>query len=121
MIRCLTDFSKTGPSACVRDWLLLMPAFFAVQILPVAVRGKAMSIVIFVNRLMSGIIASSFQTLEEKISKSWAFYFFAVLSAVSIFFYLKVRAPAFVLHRCGSRSRVGHGCPIIAFNSTLLR
>lgn len=51
-----------------------------------------MSIVIFVNRFMSGIIASSFETLEDWISKPEAFYFFAVMSLISIAFYwFKVR------------------------------
>lgn len=57
------------------------------QIFPVAIRGKAMSVVIFVNRMVSGVIALSYQSMSEAMTPEGSFYFFAALSAISIAFY----------------------------------
>ncbi|CAM9689067.1 unnamed protein product [Scytosiphon promiscuus] len=67
----------------------LGPVTFVVasEIFPVAVRGKAMSVVIFVNRMMSGVIALSYQSLSEAMTPAGSFYFFSALSAVSVAFY----------------------------------
>lgn len=46
-----------------------------------------MSVVIFVNRMMSGIIALSYQSMSDAMTKSGSFFFFAALSAISVFFY----------------------------------
>lgn len=57
------------------------------QVLPVAIRGKAMSVVVCINRLMSGIIALSYQSMSDAMSIAGSFYFFGMLSALSIAFY----------------------------------
>lgn len=57
------------------------------QIFPVAIRGKAMSVVIFVNRMMSGIIALSYESMSDAMTAAGSFFFFAALSAISVFFY----------------------------------
>lgn len=54
---------------------------------PVAVRGKAMSVVVFVNRFMSGAIALSYETMAHYMEPAGTFYFFASLSLVSVLFY----------------------------------
>lgn len=52
-----------------------------------AIRGKAMSVVICVNRLMSGIIAVSYQSMSEAMTPAGSFFLFSILSALSIAFY----------------------------------
>lgn len=46
-----------------------------------------MSVVIFVNRMMSGVIALSYQSLSGALTPAGSFYFFAALSALSVAFY----------------------------------
>ncbi|CAM9373855.1 unnamed protein product [Ascophyllum nodosum] len=67
----------------------LGPVTFVVasEILPVTVRSKAMSVVICINRLMSGVIALSYESMSFEMSNAGSFYFFAWLSAFSIAFY----------------------------------
>ncbi|CAB1111751.1 unnamed protein product [Ectocarpus sp. CCAP 1310/34] len=67
----------------------LGPVTFVVasEIFPVTIRGKAMSVVIFVNRMMSGVIALSYQSMSEAMTPEGSFFFFAALSAISVAFY----------------------------------
>ncbi|CAM9622014.1 unnamed protein product, partial [Phaeothamnion confervicola] len=67
----------------------LGPVTFVVasEIFPLRVRGKAMSIVIFVNRLLSGIIALSYESVANALTAAGSFYMFAAISFCSIFFY----------------------------------
>lgn len=46
-----------------------------------------MSVVIFVNRMMSGVIALSYQSMSDAMTPAGSFYFFSALSAVSVAFY----------------------------------
>ncbi len=46
-----------------------------------------MSVVIFVNRMMSGVIALSYQSMSQAMTPGGSFYFFAALSAISVAFY----------------------------------
>ena len=46
-----------------------------------------MSVVIFVNRMMSGIIALSYESMSDAMTAAGSFFFFAALSAISVFFY----------------------------------
>ncbi|CAM9562334.1 unnamed protein product [Choristocarpus tenellus] len=57
------------------------------QIFPMTVRGKAMALVVFVNRFMSGVIALSYESIVNYITPGVSFYLFAVLSAISVWFY----------------------------------
>lgn len=46
-----------------------------------------MSVVIFVNRMMSGIIALSYESMSKAMTAAGSFFFFAALSTISVFFY----------------------------------
>eukprot|EP00611_Tribonema_gayanum_P004868 TRINITY_DN140_c0_g1_i7.p1 TRINITY_DN140_c0_g1~~TRINITY_DN140_c0_g1_i7.p1 ORF type:complete len:522 (-),score=160.57 TRINITY_DN140_c0_g1_i7:1182-2747(-) len=67
----------------------LGPVTFVVasEIFPLAVRGKAMSLVVFINRAMSGIIALSYTALATALAPSGSFLMFAALSGISVLFY----------------------------------
>ncbi|CAM9742123.1 unnamed protein product [Discosporangium mesarthrocarpum] len=67
----------------------LGPVTFVVasEIFPMAVRGKAMALVVFVNRFMSGVIALCYESIVRIISAGFSFYLFATLSIFSVFFY----------------------------------
>ena len=54
-----------------------------------------MSVVICVNRLMSGVIALSYQSMSEAMTSGGSFYFFGALSFISVaFYYFMVRRAA---------------------------
>lgn len=59
----------------------------ASEIMPLQIRSKGMALVITVNRLMSGTIATSFISLQTYLTTSGAFATFACLSAASVVFY----------------------------------
>jgi hypothetical protein len=48
-----------------------------------------MSLVVFINRLMSGVIALSYVSISHALTPAGSFLGFAVLSAVSVVFYYK--------------------------------
>lgn len=59
----------------------------AAEVFPMQVRGKAVSLVVFVNRLLSGVIATSFLTIANALTPGGAFLMFAIISLMSVFFY----------------------------------
>mmetsp|Transcript_7407 Transcript_7407/g.11063 ORF Transcript_7407/g.11063 Transcript_7407/m.11063 type:complete len:576 (-) Transcript_7407:92-1819(-) len=68
------------------------PVTFVVasEIFPLAIRGKAMSLVVFLNRAMSGIIALSYTSLAYVFTPGGSFFGFALISLVSVWFYYKI-------------------------------
>ena len=46
-----------------------------------------MSMVVFINRFLSGAIALSYLSMAEALTPAGSFYAFAAISLVSIFFY----------------------------------
>lgn len=60
----------------------------ASEIFPLAVRGKAMALTVFINRLSSGVVALSFLSMVSAMSYTGAFTLFASISFLSTFFYL---------------------------------
>jgi Sugar (and other) transporter len=50
---------------------------------------QAMSLVVFTNRLMSGVIALSYVSIVRVLTAAGSFAAFAALSAVSVVFYCK--------------------------------
>jgi sugar porter (SP) family MFS transporter len=59
----------------------------ASEVLPMHMRGKAVSAVVFVNRSLSGIIALSYLSLAEALTPQGAFWLFSGISGVSVLFY----------------------------------
>ncbi|CAM9643191.1 unnamed protein product [Ectocarpus fasciculatus] len=59
----------------------------AAEVFPMQVRGKAVSLVVFVNRLLSGLIATSFLSISQALTTGGAFLMFALISMASVFFY----------------------------------
>ncbi|CAM9351366.1 unnamed protein product, partial [Chrysoparadoxa australica] len=59
----------------------------AAEIFPLAVRGKAMAMCIFVNRFMSGLISLSYESVADSLTPAGSFYMFAAVSAASVWFY----------------------------------
>eukprot|EP00903_Cladosiphon_okamuranus_P016207 g14955.t1 len=59
----------------------------AAEVFPMQVRGKAVSLVVFVNRLLSGLIATSFLSIAQALTTGGAFLMFAGISFASVFFY----------------------------------
>lgn len=47
-----------------------------------------MSIVVFVNRFLSGAIALSYLSMANALTPAGSFFTFAAISAVSVFFYM---------------------------------
>eukprot|EP01060_Flectonema_neradi_P038934 TRINITY_DN8345_c0_g2_i1.p1 TRINITY_DN8345_c0_g2~~TRINITY_DN8345_c0_g2_i1.p1 ORF type:complete len:495 (+),score=95.82 TRINITY_DN8345_c0_g2_i1:36-1520(+) len=64
----------------------------ASEIIPLKYRAKGMSLVTFINRIVSGSVALTALTLSSEIGMRYYFLIFAVISALSIFFY-KNRVP----------------------------
>ena len=61
-------------------WLMIS------EIYPLNVRGRAMSLATVANWGFNAIVASTFLTLTEKLGKSGAFWFYAIVCAVGIAF-----------------------------------
>ncbi|CAM9206663.1 unnamed protein product [Ascophyllum nodosum] len=59
----------------------------AAEVFPMQVRGKAVSLVVFVNRLLSGLIATSFLSISNALTPGGAFFAFGGVSLMSVFFY----------------------------------
>lgn len=59
----------------------------ASEVFPLVMRSKAMGLVIFVNRFMSGIIALTYESVASAMTPAGSFYMFAALSAMSVLFY----------------------------------
>ncbi len=59
----------------------------ASEIFPLPVRGKAMALAVFTNRLLSGVVALTFLSLVDAISYASTFWLFAAFSFVSTIFY----------------------------------
>ncbi|CAM9374698.1 unnamed protein product [Discosporangium mesarthrocarpum] len=59
----------------------------AAEIFPLRHRGRGVSLVVCVNRLMSGTVALIFPLLEEDISGGGTFLLFSVLSVGTVWFY----------------------------------
>eukprot|EP00612_Vaucheria_litorea_P001025 CAMPEP_0171452226 /NCGR_PEP_ID=MMETSP0945-20130129/415_1 /TAXON_ID=109269 /ORGANISM="Vaucheria litorea, Strain CCMP2940" /LENGTH=512 /DNA_ID=CAMNT_0011976843 /DNA_START=64 /DNA_END=1599 /DNA_ORIENTATION=- len=59
----------------------------AAEVFPLHIRGQAVSIVVFVNRFLSGAIALSYLSIAEALTPAGSFFAFAIISAISIFFY----------------------------------
>ncbi|CAM9777777.1 unnamed protein product [Chrysoparadoxa australica] len=59
----------------------------ASEVLPLQCRGKGVSLTVFANRLLSGLIALSFPLLAEGFTVGGTFFFFFFLSCGTIKFY----------------------------------
>ncbi|CAM9152776.1 unnamed protein product, partial [Phaeothamnion confervicola] len=59
----------------------------AAEIFPSHVRGKSVSLVVFINRFLSGIIALSFLSISRALTAGGAFCLFACISFLSVGFY----------------------------------
>jgi len=59
----------------------------ASELLPVSMKGKAMSVCVFFNRVTSALCALSFLSLEDLLSLSGSFGFYGGLSVLAIMFY----------------------------------
>jgi len=59
----------------------------ASELLPLHLKGKAMSFGVFLNRATSAICALTFLSLEESLSISGAFAIYTVISVIGVFFY----------------------------------
>lgn len=92
------SFQYSLPPSLLMTSLCLFMAFFSVgmgaitfvvasEIFPLPVRGKAMALAVFVNRLLSGIVALTFLSLVDAVTYANTFYLFAVISFISTIFY----------------------------------
>jgi len=59
----------------------------ASEIFPLPVRGKAMALAVFINRLLSGVVALTFLSLVDAATYANTFYLFAGFSFLSTVFY----------------------------------
>eukprot|EP00611_Tribonema_gayanum_P017128 TRINITY_DN2967_c0_g2_i2.p2 TRINITY_DN2967_c0_g2~~TRINITY_DN2967_c0_g2_i2.p2 ORF type:complete len:205 (-),score=65.61 TRINITY_DN2967_c0_g2_i2:214-828(-) len=59
----------------------------AAEVFPLHVRGQAVSLVVFVNRFLSGAIALSYLSIAAAITPQGSFFLFAGISAISVAFY----------------------------------
>ncbi|KAM3576673.1 hypothetical protein VYU27_001476 [Nannochloropsis oceanica] len=59
----------------------------ASEIFPLPVRGKAMALAVFINRLLSGVVALTFLSLVDAVTYAKTFYLFAAFSFLSTVFY----------------------------------
>lgn len=56
------------------------------EVFPLRVRGMAVGIGTFINRITSGTIAMSYLSLSKAVTESGAFYLFAAVAFVSLLF-----------------------------------
>ena len=60
------------------------------EIFPYHLRATACSLGLFVNRLVSGVVASSFLSISEALTPHGAFVCFGIISTLSFVFVLKL-------------------------------
>lgn len=58
----------------------------ASEVFPLHVRGAAMGVSTFVNRITSGIITSTFLSMSKALTPGGSFFLFATISVVSVIF-----------------------------------